>query len=58
MAYLESWAYGLAYDWMGQNIYYTDGKQIGVCPQNGKNCTVVIDDLEECTGIVVDPNHG
>ena len=50
---------GLAYDWIGENVYYTDGKQIGMCALRLKNCTIVMPSMKDpIEKIGTDPNVG
>lgn len=51
---------GIAVDWITENIYFTDEdyNRIGVCSNDGANCTVLINEINKPTGIVLLPIHG
>jgi DNA-binding beta-propeller fold protein YncE len=51
---------GVAFDWIGQNVYITDSglKKIIVCKSNGLVCTVLFDDIELPRSIALDPALG
>lgn len=54
-------AEGIAYDWIAENIYFTDSNltHIGVCDRNGKFCTVVVQEaLDKPREIVLHPKTG
>ncbi|XP_011062100.1 PREDICTED: vitellogenin receptor-like, partial [Acromyrmex echinatior] len=50
----------IAVDWITQNIYFTDTgyNRIGVCKDDGTYCTILINDTEKPTGLVLLPTHG
>lgn len=51
---------GLAVDWITENIYFTDEdyNRIGVCNNDGTNCTILISGLNKPTGIALLPTRG
>ena len=52
---------GLAYDWIGKNIYWTDNirNSLEVVRYNGQHRKVLNDDiLDRPRGIAVDPKRG
>ena len=54
---------GLAVDWRGDNVYFTDcrGQDVGrleVITCDGKKRKVLFNDLKEAGPITVDPVHG
>ena len=50
---------GIAYDWIGENIYYTNGDHVGACARNGENCTVLLKDPRNPPlRIALDPKFG
>lgn len=52
----------MAIDWITENLYFTDKiyHHIAVCKiiGNDTNCTVLIDDIDEPTGIALLPTRG
>jgi sugar lactone lactonase YvrE len=51
---------GVAYDWIGGNLYFTDSKKrhIAVCTGNGRSCTVLIEELGKPRDLALHPNLG
>lgn len=51
---------GISVDWITENIYFTDEdyNRIGICNNDGTNCTVLIDGINKPTGIALLPIRG
>ncbi|XP_033100199.1 sortilin-related receptor-like [Anneissia japonica] len=51
---------GLAYDWIGENLYFMDSgtKAVEVCRKDGSFRRVLFTNTDQPRGIVLDPNRG
>ena len=51
---------GIAYDWMGNNLYFLNNNRLSVCNRNGHYISTLLNSsiLQEATEIALDPLSG